>query len=170
IEFLYDHGYIRCIAALYDLQDQKENLIDEEGFGETSLAIISNGIEQSKQKDFRFLLPSLGLSELGHKVTELLIEHGIDSIDEILSIAKDQKKIESLLEIPGIGPSTIQAFQENFSDKRILKLIERLKKAGLKMKADPIQVADQQPFAGQSWCVTGSFENFQPRDKAMDLI
>ncbi|OCC31397.1 DNA ligase [Leptospira interrogans serovar Canicola] len=38
------------------------------------------------------------------------------------------------------------------------------------MKADPIQVADQQPFAGQSWCVTGSFENFQPRDKAMDLI
>lgn len=100
----------------------------------------------------------------------MLIEHGIDSIDEILSIAKDQKKIESLLEIPGIGPSTIQAFQENFSDKRILKLIERLKKADLKMKADPIQVADQQPFAGQSWCVTGSFENFQPRDKAMDLI
>ncbi|WP_061236594.1 NAD-dependent DNA ligase LigA [Leptospira interrogans] len=170
IEFLYDHDYIKSIADLYDLKDQKEKLMEEEGFGEKSVNIILKGIEQSKQKDFRFLLPSLGLSELGHKVTELLIEHGIDSIDEILSIAKDQKKIESLLEIPGIGPSTIQAFQENFSDKRILKLIERLKKAGLKMKADPIQVADQQPFAGQSWCVTGSFENFQPRDKAMDLI
>ncbi|EMO79040.1 DNA ligase (NAD+) [Leptospira kirschneri str. 200801774] len=170
IEFLYDHDYIKSIADLYDLKDQKEKLMEEEGFGEKSVNIILKGIEQSKQKDFRFLLPSLGLSELGHKVTELLIEHGIDSIDEILSIAKDQKKIESLLEIPGIGPSTIQAFQENFSDKKILKLIERLKKAGLKMKADPIQVADQQPFAGQSWCVTGSFENFQPRDKAMDLI
>lgn len=170
IEFLYDHDYIKSIADLYDLKDQKEKLMEEEGFGEKSVNIILKGIEQSKQKDFRFLLPSLGLSELGHKVTELLIEHGIDSIDKILSIAKDQKKIESLLEISGIGPSTIQAFQENFSDKKILKLIERLKKAGLKMKADPIQVADQQPFAGQSWCVTGSFENFQPRDKAMDLI
>ncbi|ASP41336.1 DNA ligase (NAD(+)) LigA [Leptospira interrogans] len=170
IEFLYDHDYIKSIADLYDLKDQNEKLMEEEGFGEKSVNIILKGIEQSKQKDFRFLLPSLGLSELGHKVTELLIEHGIDSIDEILSIAKDQKKIESLLEIPGIGPSTIQAFQENFSDKRILKLIDRLKKAGLKMNADPIQVADQQPFAGQSWCVTGSFENFQPRDKAMDLI
>ncbi|EMY13728.1 BRCA1 C-terminal domain protein [Leptospira weilii str. Ecochallenge] len=91
-------------------------------------------------------------------------------MDEILSIAKDKKRIESLLEIPGIGPSTIRAFEESFSDKRILKLIDRLKNAGLKLKADPIKVADQQPFAGQSWCVTGSFENFQPRDKAMDLV
>ncbi|WP_061246813.1 NAD-dependent DNA ligase LigA [Leptospira noguchii] len=170
IEFLYDHDYIKSIADLYDLKDQKEKLMEEEGFGEKSVNIILKGIEQSKQKDFRFLLPSLGLSELGHKVTELLIEHGIDSMNEILSIAKDQKKIESLLEIPGIGPSTIQAFQENFSDQRVLKLIERLKKADLKMKADPVKVADQQPFVGQSWCVTGSFENFQPRDKAMDLI
>lgn len=170
IEFLYDHDYIRSIADLYDLKDQKEKLMEEEGFGEKSLAIIFNGIEHSKQKDFRFLLPSIGLPELGHKVTELLIEHGIDSIDEILSIAKDKKRIESLLEIPGIGPSTIKAFEENFSDKRILKLIARLKNAGLKLKADPIKVSDQQPFAGQSWCVTGSFENFQPRDKAMDLV
>lgn len=170
IEFLYDHGYIGSIADLYDLKDQKEKLMEEEGFGEKSLAIIFNGIEHSKQKDFRFLLPSIGLPELGHKVTELLIEHGIDSMDEILSIAKDKKRIESLLEIPGIGPSTIRAFEESFSDKRILKLIDRLKNAGLKLKADPIKVADQQPFAGQSWCVTGSFENFQPRDKAMDLV
>ncbi|MCG6166422.1 NAD-dependent DNA ligase LigA [Leptospira sanjuanensis] len=170
IEFLYDHDYIKSVADLYDLKDKKEKLMEEEGFGEKSVAIILGGIEESKQKDFRFVLPSIGLPELGHKVTELLIEHGIDSMDEILAISKDKKRIDSLLEIPGIGPSTVLAFQENFSDKRILKLIDRLKKAGLKMKADPVKVADQQPFAGQSWCVTGSFENFQPRDKAMDLI
>ncbi|PJZ56992.1 NAD-dependent DNA ligase LigA [Leptospira barantonii] len=170
IEFLYDHDYIKSVADLYELKNKKDKLMEEEGFGEKSVAIILGGIEQSKQKDFRFVLPSIGLSELGHKVTELLIEHGIDSMDEILSISKDKNKIDSLLEIPGIGPSTVQAFQENFSDKRILKLIDRLKKSGLKMKADPVKVADQQPFADQSWCVTGSFENFQPRDKAMDLI
>ncbi|XDD50406.1 NAD-dependent DNA ligase LigA [Leptospira sp. WS92.C1] len=170
IEFLYDHDYVRSVADLYDLKNKKETLMEEEGFGEKSVSIILNGIEESKQKDFRFVLPSIGLPEIGHKVTELLIEHGIDSIDQILAIAKDEEKTESLLEIPGIGPSTIIAFKENFSDQRILKLIHHLKKSGLKMKADPVKVADEQPFEGQSWCVTGSFENFQPRDKAMDLI
>ncbi|TGK28166.1 DNA ligase (NAD(+)) LigA [Leptospira gomenensis] len=170
VEFLYDREYVKSIADLYDLKDHKEKLMEEEGFGEKSVAIILGGIEQSKQKDFRFVLPSIGLPEIGHKVTELLIEHGIDSMDQILSISKDGTKLEALLEIPGIGPSTVEAFRENFADKRILKLIERLKKSGLKLKADPVRVADRQPFAGQSWCVTGSFENFQPRDKAMDLI
>ena len=28
----------------------------------------------------------------------------------------------------------------------------------------------EQIFQGQSWCVTGSFENFNPRTKAMDEI
>ncbi len=28
----------------------------------------------------------------------------------------------------------------------------------------------EQIFKGQSWCVTGSFENFNPRSKAMDEI
>ena len=27
-----------------------------------------------------------------------------------------------------------------------------------------------QPFAGQVWCVTGSFERFQPREKAMEEV
>ncbi|MDV6234189.1 NAD-dependent DNA ligase LigA [Leptospira ellisii] len=170
VEFLYDHDYVKSVADLYDLKDYKEKLMEEEGFGEKSVTIILGGIEQSKQKDFRFVLPSVGLPEIGHKVTELLIEQGIDSMDQILSISKDETKLEALLEIPGIGPSTVEAFRENFADKKILKLLERLKKSGLKMKADPVKVADRQPFAGQSWCVTGSFENFQPRDKAMDLI
>lgn len=170
VEFLYDQKYIKDIADLYSLKNYKEKLIEEEGYGEKSVSIILNGIEESKKKDFRFVLSSLGLREIGPKVSELLTENGYDTIDSIISAAKNPKKLENVLEIPGIGPSTIEAIQENFTDKRILSLIDRLKKAGLKMKADPIEKSDKQPFAGQSWCVSGSFENFQPRDKAMDLV
>lgn len=170
VEFLYDQKYIKDIADLYSLKVYKEKLMEEEGYGEKSVSIILNGIEESKKKDFRFVLSSLGLREIGPKVAELLTENGYDTIDSIISAAKSPKKLESVLEIPGIGPSTIEAIQENFTDKRILSLINRLKKAGLKMKADPIEKSDKQPFAGQTWCVSGSFENFQPRDKAMDLV
>ncbi len=170
VEFLYDKGYIKNLADLYVLKKHKDKLMSEEGFGEKSVSIILNGIEGSKNKDFRFVLASLGLREIGPKVSELLIEHGYDSMDSILAAAKSKKKSESLMEIPGIGPSTVEAIIENFTDKRILSLIQKLKKAGLKMKADPIQKSDKQPFAGQIWCVSGSFENFHPRDKAMDLV
>lgn len=170
VEFLYDKGYIKDLADLYALGKYKEKLMEEEGYGEKSVNIILNGIEKSKQKDFRFLLSSLGLREIGPKVSELLIEHGYDSMAAIIASAKSPTKTEALLEIPGIGPSTVQAIVENFTDKRVLVLIEKLKKAGLKMKADAVQKADKQPFAGQTWCVSGSFENFQPREKAIDLV
>ncbi|PJZ67065.1 DNA ligase (NAD(+)) LigA [Leptospira wolffii] len=170
VEFLYDQGYIKDLADLYSLEKHKEKLMQEEGYGEKSVSIILNGIEKSKEKDFRFVLSSLGLREIGPKVSELLTEHGYDSMESIISAAKSPKKTEALLEIPGIGPSTIQAIAESFTDKRILTLIDKLKKSGLKMKADPVQKSEKQPFAGQIWCVSGSFENFQPRDKAMDLV
>ncbi|WP_246052709.1 NAD-dependent DNA ligase LigA [Leptospira semungkisensis] len=170
VEFLYDQGYIKDLADLYSLKKHKEKLMEEEGYGEKSVSIILNGIEESKKKDFRFVLSSLGLREIGPKVAELLIEHGYDSMDSILAAAKSPKKSEALMEIPGIGPSTVEAIVENFTDKRVLGLINNLKKSGLKMKADQVQKSDKQPFAGQIWCVSGSFENFQPRDKAMDLV
>ncbi|TGK02980.1 DNA ligase (NAD(+)) LigA [Leptospira langatensis] len=170
VEFLYDQGYIKDLADLYSLKKHKEKLMEEEGYGEKSVSIILNGIEESKKKDFRFVLSSLGLREIGPKVAELLIENGYDSMDSIIGAAKSPKKSEALLEIPGVGPSTVEAVVENFTDKRVLTLIDKLKKAGLKMKADPIQKSDKQPFAGQIWCVSGSFENFQPREKAMDLV
>ncbi|PJZ69948.1 DNA ligase (NAD(+)) LigA [Leptospira perolatii] len=170
VEFLYDKKYIKDIADLYELQKKKDSLMEEEGFGEKSVSIILNGIENSKKKDFKFVLSSLGLREVGPKVSELLIEHGYESMDSIIKAVQKENSAESLMEIPGIGPSTVAALVESFTDKKVIKLVERLKSAGLKMKADPIQKADKQPFLGQIWCVSGSFENFQPREKAMDLV
>ena len=48
----------------------------------------------------------------------------------------------------------------------------KLRKAGLNLeeKAQP-QAADlPQTFAGQTWCVTGSFARFSPREKAMEEV
>ncbi|EQA34934.1 DNA ligase (NAD+) [Leptospira inadai serovar Lyme str. 10] len=170
IEFLYDQGYIKDLADLYELGKYREKLLEEDGYGEKSVNLILKGIEDSKKKDFRFVLSSLGLREIGPKVAELLIEHGYESMDSIIEAANSSSKSESLLEIPGIGPSTVEAIVESFTDKRILRLVDRLKKVGVKMKADPIAKADKQPFAGQTWCVSGSFEHFQPREKAIDLV
>jgi DNA ligase (NAD+) len=124
----------------------------------------------SKLKDFKVLLPSLGFSEVDHKVTELLIESGYDDVDKIISLVKSKTAEQELMEIHGLGPRTVESLLVVFRDKEVLALIETLKKLGLNFKGKQVVKSDKQPFLDQSWCVTGSFQNFQPRDKAMDLI
>ncbi|HNC01319.1 MAG TPA: helix-hairpin-helix domain-containing protein, partial [Leptospiraceae bacterium] len=154
----------------YNLYKRQEELTQIDGFGKKSVDIILKGIEASKQKDFKVLLPSLGFSEVGHKVTELLIESGYDDVDKIISLVKSKTAEQDLMEIHGLGPRTVESLLQVFREKETLALIETLKKLGLNFKSKTVAKSDNQPFLNQSWCVTGSFQNFQPRDKAMDLI
>ncbi|GBF51146.1 DNA ligase [Leptospira ryugenii] len=166
----YEKSWVRSIADLYSLKERRQDMVQLDGFGEKSTEIILSGIERSKEKDFRFTLPSLGLNEIGHKVTEILIENGYDSWEKLVKLSKKENAEEELKEVHGIGPRTIQALLFHTKDKETNQLIQQLIKFGLKFTADVQEKSEIQSFAGQSWCVTGSFENFQPRDKAMDLI
>lgn len=170
IENLYNLNFVKSIPAIYDLEKRKDELAEIDGFGKKSVKIILDGIEKSKSKDLRFVLPSLGFQEIGHKVTEILIDHGYDTIDKLVELVKSKNAEEELTSIHGLGPQTIKALLSTFKDKDVLNLIEVLKKKGLNFKAKLAEKSDIQPFLEQSWCVTGSFQNFQPRDKAMDLI
>jgi len=170
IESFYNKQWIHSIIDLYKLHKRRSELIVLDGFGEKSVEIILSGIEKSKEKDFRFTLPSLGLNEIGPKVTEVLIENGLDSWDKIVAVCKKKDAESELSEIHGIGPRTIKALLFYTKDKETNKLIKELISVGVKFTTDEREKSELQPFIGQSWCVTGSFENFQPRDKAMDII
>jgi DNA ligase (NAD+) len=170
IEIFFEKKWIQKISDLYELKKFKDKMESLEGFGSKSVAIILEGIEKSKSKTLRTVLPSLGLNEIGHKVTEILIESGYDSIDAILSLVKDPESSEKLSSMHGIGPRTVVAFIEQFNDPIVLEQIAKLKDLGLNFQAEQIEKSDNRAFDGQSWCVTGSFENFQPRDRAMDII
>ncbi|EMY71396.1 NAD-dependent DNA ligase LigA [Leptospira vanthielii] len=170
IQVFFEKGWVKDISDLYTLEKYKTAILQLDGFAEKSVKIIFDAIEKSKEKDFRFTLPSIGLNEVGPKVTEILIEHGFDSWEKLLTLAKSKTAKEELTSIHGIGPRTIDALLTHLKDKETLKLVKTLIKLGLKFQADETEKSDIQPFVGQSWCVTGSFENFQPRDIAMDLI
>ena len=169
LETLIRLKMVQSVPDLYEADYDK--LMDEAGFGERKIAQITAGIELSKQVPYRRLLPSLGIPELGPKVTQLLCDAGIDSIDALLHIA-EQGDVERLAAIHGIGPRTAESVIEQLQLAELREIIERLKAHGL-------QFVDEQPasgeipeqvFAGQTWCVTGSFEHFNPRSKAAEEI
>ena len=165
IEFLVDNGFIHSIPELYTFDFHK--LKDYPGFGDKKVELIEKGLEKSKGTDYLKVLSSLGIPEIGNKVSETLIKNGIDSIDKLYQVV-DANDVEKLTSFEGIGEKTAQILIREFSSPELRSQIEELRKAGLKFQQEePIQKElINNKFQGQSWCITGSFVNFKPRTLA----
>lgn len=184
IDLLVDRGWVRDIAELYRFDPQR--LLGEEGFGEKSVAALADGIEASKAKPFAIVLPALGLPELGPKVSDLLLQAGFHDIESLYA-AVDAGDPEVFTGIDGIGERTTESIMRQLGRPDALTgsrmatwratprgLIAALRARGLRFAVDPSDPATdgdgEQPFAGQTWCITGSFEAFKPRARAADEI
>jgi len=172
VRILYDKGLIRTIADIYRLENHRAELEAMEGFGKKSVDQLLRGIADSKKQLFSKVLYSLGLRDLGPAVSDLLIRAGLSSMDALLSLSDAPDATERLGKIHGIGPTTSQAIAQQLRDPTLRSLIAELKEVGLSLSMPPEEKkADLEAiFAGQTWCVTGSFEQFKPRDKAMELV
>ncbi len=171
VEVLYDNGFVRSISELYSFDFS--NLAGIEGFGGTEGKKIDSmkmALEKSRRTPFRNVLVSLGIPEFGRKAVDLVCDAGYDSMDSLLELA-DKGDVESLSNIHGIGPITAKLIIDGLNSETTRHLIDDLRNAGLQMKDIKMDTSGiEQIFQGQSWCVTGSFVNFNPRGKAMDEI
>jgi len=171
VEVLYDNGFVKSVSDLYSFDFNR--LSSLAGFGgEDGKKIegIKAALRQSLKTPFRSVLVSLGIPEFGKKAVDLVCDAGYDSMDKLLEVA-DKEDTDSLSQIKGIGPKTAMLIIDGLKAETTRRLIDELRKAGLRMedeKDDGPQL--EQIFSGQSWCVTGSFVNFNPRSKAMDEI
>ncbi len=169
IRTLLDLGLIEDIPDIYTFDPAQ--LVDHEGFGAKKVALLQDGIEKSKQQPFAVVLASLGLDEIGPKVVELLIGSGYDSIEKLIDASR-KRDPEIFTGIEGIGPKTAQRLIDQLNDPYIRETIDRLRKAGLRFQHETSDERGDLPqvFQGQVWCVTGSFEHFKPRERAMEEV
>jgi DNA ligase (NAD+) len=173
VQVLIDKHMVRAIPDLYTADyDSLENL---PGFGRKKIDLIKKGIEESKSRPYRQVLYSLGLPELGPKAAELLIDAGFTDIDSLFEAA-DGGDVEVFVSIPGIGEKTAESIIAALTDPLTRGEIRELKNLGLTFSSEEEREGGAkkpqlpQNFAGQTWCVTGSFEHFSPRSKAMDEV
>ena len=170
LDQLIERGVLADVDDIYRFDTSL--LLEWEGFGERKVALIAAGIERSREQPFRTVLPALGMPEIGPNATELLIAAGYHDIDRLLQAA-EQGDRERLTAIEGIGERTADAVIRQLTDPANRRRIEALRKAGLNFAAPPPaadEAAGEGPFAGQTWCVTGSFAEFRPRDRAAEQI
>ncbi len=162
-----------AMHLVFDIPDlytcDYNSLAMEKGFGDQSVINIKESLEESKKKPFAVVLTSLGIPDLGKKAVELLIKSGFKSVDSLIEAAS--KNDETLFtSIPQIGPQTAQVIIDAFQNPHILSDIERLRALGLNFEAEESVNTEPQIFLGQVWCATGSFENFNPRTKALEEV
>jgi len=166
---LIDLGLLEDVSDIYKL-DYERALSDAPGFGEKKIAAIKAGVEKSKAQSFRRVLVSLGIGEIGKKAADLLVDSGITSMDALLDIA-DRDDEETLTAIKQIGPKSARLLIDGLKDPVMRSRIESLRQAGLQFEEEKIDApALTQSFADQIWCVTGSFEHFNPRSLALEEI
>jgi len=169
IDLLMEQGMIREPADIYSCDFDR--LADLPGFGPKKIGLIKAGVEKSKEQPYRTVLQSLGLPELGQKVAELLAEAGYRSIDQLFEVV-DRRDLEALMKIQGIGEKTAATLVTELSRPEVRRQIERLRQAGLSFAEQAAESLPEQElvFSGQTWCVTGSFERWKPRERAMDEV
>ncbi len=125
IEIFYNLGLITNISDIYILKDQKETLIELEGFGYKSIDNLLSAIENSKSRSLEKLLFALGIPHVGEK-TALIIAKKYLHLDEIINIST-----EELLQIPDIGNIIAESLTTYFKNKDNLIQINKLRENGL---------------------------------------
>lgn len=166
VETLYDKGLLKSVEDIY--RADYDSLFGTPGIGEKTIKLLKSGVEESKKQPFKVVLASLGIAELGPKMADILIAAGFDNIDKLVEAA--YKGDESVFtSIKGVGESTAKLIIKAFKDEKLLATISYLRSVGLHMSKESDENKEEYPqiFSGQVWCVTGSFENFNPRSKAM---
>jgi DNA ligase (NAD+) len=77
---------------------------------------------------------------------------------------------EEIVQAEGIGPVLAEQIYEELSEERTRRLIERLRKAGLRMELDPSERRQQGgPLDGKTLVLTGTLPNLS-REQATRLI
>ncbi len=164
IDLFIEKEYIHNYTDIFDLKYKRNELISLDRFGEKSVDNLLFAIENSKNRPFDKVLFALGIRHIGERTAKILAKH-FGSVDNLLSAS--QEEINSVHEI---GPKIAESAHEFFNEKHNIKIIEKLKKAGLKFEiAEDEKVKLNENFAGKTFVLTGSLEKYK-REDASEII
>ena len=149
---LINQGLVKDVADLYYLK--KEDLLEMERMAETSASNLLEAIERSKNRPLSWVVVGLGIDHVGSEVADLLADH-FRTADALIAASEGD-----LNAIPAIGPkiaASVVAYLRNETNR---KVIEKLRRAGVRLEDEPRAEAQAQPLAGLRFVVTGRLQNF----------
>lgn len=164
ILMLYEKGFIKNVADIYELENHRTQLENIDRMGERSVNNLLNGIEASKKAPFERVLYALGIRHVGETMAKKLAQHFLN-IDNLIK----EKQIESLMQIEDVGKTVAQSIISFFSEERNLQIIERLKKYGIRFESEFKITPHSNKLEGLTFVISGVFSKFS-RDELKSVI
>jgi len=158
---LLQKGLVKDPGDIYSLT--KEQLVPLKHMGETSAENVLNAIEASKDRPLGRLIFALGIRHVGSEMATLLANQ-FGSIDALA-----QASVEELTAIPTVGPRIAESVHQYFRDAHNVRVIDKLRRAGVRMAEEVAPAPAAGPLAGLMFVLTGTLASI-PRSKAEELI
>ena len=160
-EQLVDKKVIRNYADIYSLK--LDDLVPLERVGEKSAQNLINAIKESKARDLHCLICALGIQNIGTHAAEVLSKN-FGTLDRLMNAS-----VEELDEIFEIGEITAKSIVDFFSNSHTQDVINKLKAAGVNVKATHNEANPVSDIAGKSFVVTGTLNEYT-RKEIEDII
>jgi DNA ligase (NAD+) len=157
---LRDKGWVNDPADVYFLT--REQLGTLPGFKERSIDNLMSSIEGSKDRPIWRLLVALNIRHVGAHVAQVLAR-AFPSIDMLA--AATEEEVDAVEEI---GPEIARSVFEWFRDAENLALIDKLRRAGVRVEDEPEPERPEGPLTGSTIVLTGGMESVS-RDEATAL-
>ena len=160
VDQLVDKGLVHDVADLYGLTH--EQLANLERMGDKSTSNLREEIKNSKKASLARLIFALGVRFVGERTGQLLADH-FASLDKLAKASEAE-----LLEVEEVGPRVAESILEFFREPRNLKVIEKLRRAGLQFEQAKVY-KPQGNLAGKQFVLTGTLPRYS-RDEAKKMI
>ena len=161
VEKLLDKKLIKDSADIYYLK--YDDIFSLENFKEKSTKNLLGAIEKSKKKPLSRLLFAMGIRYVGSHTADVLTRVFAD-LDSLMHAV-----YEEIEEIKEIGPKIAESIISFFKQEQNLKVIEKLRKAGVNFSPELKKVTKKEAFAGKTFVLTGKLNDFS-RDEAKEII
>ena len=158
VEQLLETGLVERLPDLYELD--AEELVELEGWGETSAANLLSELEAAREPDLAAFLVAIGVPEVGPTVARDLARH-FGSFDAVREASR-----EELREVEGIGEVVAGEIREFFDSER-----NRAVLAGLLEHVTPQEtdVETGDALEGLTFVFTGALDGYT-RSEAQALV
>lgn len=166
VDQLLANKLINDAADLYYLEF--DHLVKLERMGNKSANNLLQAIEESKGRELERLLFGLGIRMVGVRAAHLIAER-FGHIDKIIEAQE-----EDFLTIDEIGEKIAQSITAFFKEEQNLKLIDKLRKAGVNLQqrsalSDQEGQKTEHPWKGKTFVLTGTLSDYT-RSQAKALI
>ena len=161
IELFFEKDWVKEPADIFTLERKhRDQLLEEEGFGETSVRNLFNAIEARRSIALDRFIYALGIRQVG-ETTALALARGYGSWkafhDAGLKVAKgDEETIAEMDALDQIGDTVIRAVAAYFGESHNRGIVERLTKEVKILDAE--KPKKDTAIAGKTVVFTGALE------------